>query len=100
MQSIGGMNSGIVILNMAIIPYLLNNSEVWIENDKSCIDELEEHQTLFLSVLMAVPLSCARPALAWDTGTISMANRILQRNLILFTTLRNSRRIHWPNKFI
>ena len=81
MQTIGGITSGLVIWNMAIIPYLLNNSEVWVDSDKTCIDELEKLQTLFLSVLLAVPVSCARPALAWDTQTLSMENRVAQRKL-------------------
>ena len=42
---------------------------------------MEKLQTLFLSVLLAVPLSCARPALAWDTETLSMENRVAQRKL-------------------
>ena len=45
------------------------------------IQELEKLQTLFLSVLLAVPLSCPRPALSWDTASLSMANRIIQTKL-------------------
>ena len=66
---------------MSIIPYLLNNSEVWTELDSGCLEELERLQTLFLSVLLAVPITCARPSLAWDTGSLSMKNRIIERKL-------------------
>ena len=81
--------SGLLIWNMAVVPYLLNNSEVWVDLDKECMEELDKLQTLFLSVLMAVPVSCPRPALSWDTGPLSMKNRIIQRKLNLVVHLRN-----------
>ena len=69
-QSTGGLLSGLTIWNMAVVPYLLNNSEVWVDLDKECMEELDKLQTLFLSVLMAVPVSCPRPALSWDLSLI------------------------------
>ena len=74
---------------MAVVPYLLNNSEVWVNLDKECMEEMDKLQTLFLSVLMAVPVSCPRPALSWDTGTLSMSNRIIQRKLNLVVHIKN-----------
>ena len=73
---------------MAIIPHLLNNCETWTELDQDCIDELDKLQTLFLSVLMAVPSTCARPDLPWDTQSLSMTNRIIQRKLNLCVHLK------------
>ena len=87
-QSTGGLLSGLTIWNMAVVPYLMNNSEVWVDMDEACLEELEKLQTLFLSVLMAVPVSCPRPALAWDTGTLSMSNRIIQRKLNLVVHIK------------
>ena len=88
LQSIGGLLCGITIWNTAIIPHLLNNSEVWSDLEKDSMDELEKLQTLFLSVLLAVPLSCARPALAWDTASLSMKNRVIQRKLNFMVHLK------------
>ena len=56
--------------------------------DKECTEELDKLQTLFLSLLLAVPLTCARPALAWDTKTLSMDNRISMRKLNLCVHLK------------
>ena len=77
MESIGGILCGITIWEMAVLPYLLNNSETWENMEDDCIQELEKLQTLFMSVLWEVPVTCARPALTWDTATLSMQNRII-----------------------
>ena len=79
---------GLTVWNMAVIPYLLNNSETWADMEKDCLEELDKLQTLFLSLLMAVPVTCPRPALAWDTKTLSMSNRIIQRKLNLCIHLK------------
>ena len=83
LHAIGGLMCGLDIYNMAIIPTLLYNSEMFTEMSKDALGELEEIQRMMLSVLLAVPLSCPRPALAWDTATMSMQNRIHERKLNL-----------------
>ena len=81
LQAIGGLICGLDLFNMAVIPMVLYNSEVFTEMRKESLDELEQLQTQFLSVLLAVPISCPRPALAWDTGSLLMENRIMERKL-------------------
>ena len=89
LQSLGGLESGLTIWNMAVIPYLLYNSEVWTDIEKESLDELEMLQTLFLLALLAVPLSCPRPALGWDTKSVSMENRIIQRKINFLVHVKN-----------
>ena len=36
-----------------------------------------------------MPLTCARPALAWDTATLSMQNRIIQKKLNLINHIKS-----------
>ena len=88
LHCIGGLRSGLLIFNLAIIPYLLGNADTWTEINQEALDELEKIQTIFLSMLLVVPLSCPRPALAWDTGTLLMENRIAQKKLNLLVHLK------------
>ena len=56
--------------------------------DEKTFKELEKLQTLFLTVLLAVPASVASPSLLWDTSTLSMENRIDKRKLNLAYHIR------------
>ena len=44
---------------------------------------------LTLSDPMSVPLSCPRPAVFWDTGSISMENKIIIRKLNLIYHIKS-----------
>ena len=45
MNAVGGLSAGIEIWELAYIPCLLNNSETWLDIEKSTIDKLDSLQT-------------------------------------------------------
>ena len=50
----GAINTGILIWESCLIPFLLNNSSTWLETKKSDIDRLVKLQNLFLCTLLGV----------------------------------------------
>ena len=59
----GGIIVGLEIWKLAIIPYLLNNSETCINISNNSFDELDRLQTLFYRIIFATPRTCPTPAL-------------------------------------
>ena len=70
---------------MSVIPFLLNNASTWTDITDGAIQELDKLQELFLHVLLEVPRSTPKPLLYWDTGTMTMSNRIkvMKLNLVV-----------------
>ena len=48
------------------------------------MDMLDDLQNQFLRNLLATPRSCPIPALMWETGTISMENKIIKKKLLFY----------------
>ena len=71
-----------MIWEMAVIPFLLNNSSTWFSMKKTDIERLSKLQNLFFSVLFKVQHSPA-PSFLWDCQTLTMSNRILKSKLML-----------------
>ena len=86
---VGGIVSGLNIWELAILPYLLNNSETWTELSKKTIDELDDLQCMFFRYLLATPRTCPIPSLLWETGGIQMNYRIIQKKLVFYHHLIN-----------
>ena len=80
-DSIGGMKAGLEIYELAILPSLLNNSDVWIEMGKTSIDKLNTLQNTMFRYLFAVPEGTPLPLLRFDLGSLSMAERVAQKKL-------------------
>ena len=85
----GGIVTGIHIWEMAIIPMLLHNAETWLDMDTKSLKTLESLQYEFLRCLLAVGSGCPVPLLLWETGTILMEFRILQKKLLFMHHLTN-----------
>ena len=66
---------------MAILPSLLNNSDVWLEIDDPTIHRLESIQLKMFRQLFAVPDSTPIPMLRFELGHTSMKEKIDQRKL-------------------
>ena len=86
---VGGIMAGIEIWEIAILPFLLNNCETWIEISKKSIETLEDIQYMFLRYLMATPRSCPIPSLLWETGSLMMEHRIAKKKLLFYYHLLN-----------
>lgn len=89
LHSLGGLECGLEIFNLAVLPFLLNNSDTWTCLDDKTIKELDKLQVLFLSVLLSVPTSTPRPAIFFDTGSITMEFEIMKRKLNLVHHIKN-----------
>ena len=81
---IGGIITGLEIWEISVLPYLLNNADTWCNLPSKAVQILEDLQNQFLRNLLATPRSCPTPALLWETGTLSMENRIVKKKLLLY----------------
>ena len=81
---IGGLITGLEIWEIAVMPYILNNSETWTDIPKDAMDLLENLQLDFLRNLLDTPRTCPTPSLLWETGTITMQNKILKKKLLFY----------------
>ena len=86
---VGGITAGLEIWELAIIPYMLNNSDTWVEISKSTIETLNNLQYMFYIYLLATPRTCPIPALLWETGGVLMEHRIAQKKLMFYHHLIN-----------
>ena len=93
----GGIQTGIDIWEMSVIPYLMNNSESWTSLPTAATEELDSLQNLFYRVLLQVPTGCPTPMMYWDCKGLLMSNRILKKKSMFlhhFATLDESSIAH------
>ena len=64
------------------IPYLMNNSDTWMNISTQTIQALDKLQNLFYRVLLSVPVGCPIPIMYWDCAGLSMTLRIAQKKLL------------------
>ena len=81
---VGGLKVGIDIWEISILPFLLNNSEVWADIPKGAVEQLEDLQRMFYRFLFATPISTPSPALLWEAGGWTMHYRIIMRKLTFY----------------
>ena len=70
-------------MELAIAPSLLHNSDTWVAVNKHSLDMLDNVQNFFLRNLLAVPDSTPTYTMYWDTGMLTMENRI-RKSKVLF----------------
>ena len=85
----GGLATGLLIWESAVVPRLLYNAEVWIDVNDKTIKQLENIQLRFYRTLFAVGSGCPLPIIYWDTGGILMKYRILKQKLLFYHHLAN-----------
>ena len=85
----GGLATGLLIWESAVVPRLLYNAEVWIDVNDKTIKQLEDIQLRFYRTLLAVGSGCPLPIIYWDTGGILMKYRILKQKLVFYHHLAN-----------
>ena len=86
---VGGITTGLEIWELAILPFLMNNCETWVEIAPRTIESLDNLQNMFYRYLLATPRSCPIPALLWETGGMMMEHRIAKKKLIFYHHLVN-----------
>ena len=85
----GGLCAGIDIWELSVLPFLLNNCSVWADIPKGVYEQLENIQKMFYRYLFATPISTPTPALLWETGGLTMQNRIKIHKLSFYHHLVN-----------
>ena len=80
----GGISTGLEIWEMAVTPYLLNNCDTWNNLPLKALEMLDNLQNEFLRSLLATPRTCPTPSLMWETGTMTMENRIIKNKLLFY----------------
>ena len=81
-DTMGGMSAGLEIFELAILPSLLNNADVWIELGKTSRDKLENLQNTMFRYLFGVPESTPTPLLRFDLGSLKMEERVIKKKLL------------------
>ena len=81
---LGGLKTGIEIWNLAVVPFLFNNCEIWVDIPKKAINLLNHLQYSFLVSLFGSSSGCPTPILYWDTGLLTPENYIIMKTLIMY----------------
>ena len=77
----GGLQAGLDIWEIAIIPALLNNCQTWINMSESSLKMLDSLQNDMYRTLLSVPRTCPLPSLCWDMGGLQMKYRVIIKKL-------------------
>ena len=88
-NSLGGLEAGLNIWEIAILPFLINNCETWVDISSESVKMLDDIQLLFLRQLFGTPRTCPSPALLWESGSTMMVHRIARRKLMFYHHLIN-----------
>ena len=80
----GGLRTGIDVWNMAVIPFLYNNSECWVNIPKKAINILNSIQNKFFLALFGTSKGCPIPIFYWDCGILSPMNFIILKKLSFY----------------
>ena len=88
-QCAGGARSALDLLELAILPTLLYNSETWVEISKEAEEKLENLQLFFVRLILRVPQGTPKIALRSETGLLSMKLRIWKRKCMLVHHIKN-----------
>ena len=78
----GGVNSGIMLWEVAVIPSLLNNSETWTDLEEEQIERMEDLQNMLLRILFNTAKTTPKALLYWDTGVLPISYKIDQHKLL------------------
>ena len=80
-DTIGGMVAGLEIFELALLPSLLNNSDIWIDLNEESTTKLENLQNSMFRNLFGVPSSTPLPLLRFDVGSLTMEERVHKKKL-------------------
>ena len=80
-NSVGGLQAGLDIWEISILPSLLNNCQTWVNISEASIKLLETLQNNMYRTLLSVPRTCPLPSLCWDMGSVQMRFRIISKKL-------------------
>ena len=82
-QVAGGIQSGILLWESCVLPFLLNNCSTWLDMKQADMNKLIKIQNLFLNVLLGT-YKCPAIMMYWDLHFLVMPLRIMKAKLNLF----------------
>ena len=83
-NQMGGLVTGISIWNLAVVPFLYNNSECWVDIPKKAMNVLNSIQNSFFVSLFGTSKGCPIPIFYWDTGILTPENFIIFKKLLFY----------------
>ena len=89
---IGGMVAGLEIYELALLPSLLNNSDIWIDMTEESSTKLENLQNVMFRNLFGVPTSTPILLLRFDVGCLKMEELIHKKKLNFSASSENNGR--------
>ena len=88
-DTIGGLVAGHEIYELALLPSLLNNADVWVELNTSSVSKLDALQNAMFRNLFGVPAATPIPLLRFDLGSLTMEERVNKKKLNLLYHLKS-----------
>ena len=88
-ETVGGLETAIILWEACIIPSLLNSCSTWVEISKKAENKLNDLQRWFLRLILQVPKSTPSASLTWETGMMDMKLRIWKEKLMLILHIRS-----------
>ena len=61
---VGGLNTGLNLWEMAVIPMLLTNADTWHDISDNTVDKIDDLQNMLIRNLLQTPRSTPKPALS------------------------------------
>ena len=86
---VGGIETGLEIFELSVIPFLLFNCEIWDHIPSEAMKHMERVHLTFLRNLLKTPISTPIPSLYWETGSVDMISKINQRKLTFYHHVMN-----------
>ena len=77
----GGFCTAVQIWEAAVIPYLYNAAECWVEVPKEALATLNTLQEAFMSAMLATPRTTPKAAMYWELAAPLAENRIIEFKL-------------------
>merc|ERR1711954_295144 len=79
---VGGIEGGLQVWKLAVIPFLLNSADTWIGMSRGSEDILNDLYKMFLRRILQVPTSCPIPLMFFELGIMLPMNEVTKKKLM------------------
>ena len=79
---VGGIEAGLQVWKLAVIPFLLNSADTWIGMSRGSEDILNDLYKMFLRRILQVPTSCPIPLMFFELGIMLPMNEVTKKKLM------------------
>ena len=88
-QSVGGMETALMLWERCCIPSLLHGSGTWMEINKETVRTLNNLQQWFHRLIYQVGPGAPLSSLCWDSGCLDMGLRVKMENVMMILFIRD-----------